>query len=216
MSISSEKGSSIFYKTNNCFTYLVTLLVICFIAALSNDESYGLQYSNYTSAKYQIEFQYPTNWQITEKVSRFDEGTDIKVQGPSPIGLITIQHLNSSLIQGLDLRAAVYDFFKESISGDYTKEYKVIEQPSFITIDGQNAGTYLYTFKDKYEEFASKWASQIWTVYAGDHGYLLSFLATTDLFDGPEMKEIREQFIKSIHFTGAGNITGVNISNRFD
>jgi hypothetical protein len=171
---------------------------------------------NYSSNLYQILFQYPSSWELSEKTSRFDEGTDISMSSFSPSGFISIQYLNSSTIQDLGLQRAVYEFFKSSIDSDYGKEYKVIEQPSFVTIDKQKAGTYLYTHKDKYEEFATKWASQIWIVYAGNHGYLLSFMTSTNQFDTPEMKQIRDQFLKSIKFLGVTNQTNNNAPNRFD
>ena len=171
---------------------------------------------NYTSNLYQIQFQYPSNWDLREKTSRFDDGTDISVNSFSPSGFISVQHMNTSEIQDMDLQRLVYEFFKSSIDGDYSNEYKVIEQPSFVTIDNQKAGTYLYTFKDKYEDFATKWASQNWIVYAGNHGYLLSFMSSTNQFDTPEMKQIRDQFLKSIKFLGVTNSTNSNIPNRFD
>ena len=35
--------------------------------------------------------------------------------------------------------SALYDVFKNSISGDYSYEHRVIEQPTFLTINGQKA-----------------------------------------------------------------------------
>ena len=178
----------------------------------------GTSMTNYSSNHYQIHFQYPTNWDLTEKTSRFDEGTDISVSGFSPSGVIAIQYLNTSLIQDMDLQSAVYEFFKTSINSDYKKEYKVIEQPSFVNIDNQKAGSFLFTQKDKYEEFATKWATQVWVVYVGNHGYLLSFMASTNVFDAPEIKNIRDQFIGSIKFMGMGKATNhsnTNVPNRF-
>lgn len=172
--------------------------------------------SNYSSNLYQIQFQYPAAWELNEKTSRFDEGTDISISGFSPSGLIAIQYLNTSTTQNLDFLSAVYDFFKSSIDSDYSKEYKVIEQPSFVTIDNRKAGTYLFTQKDKYEEFATKWASQIWVVYVGNHGYLLSFMASTNVFDSPEVKNTRDQFIQSIKFLGVTNEPQSSVPNRFD
>ena len=74
------------------------------------------------------------------------------------------------------LQLLFYKSFKDSISSDYSKEYRVIEQPSFLTVDGQKVGTYLYTSKDKYEDYASTWGTQNWLVFVGTHGYLISFL----------------------------------------
>lgn len=87
-------------------------------------------------------------------------------------------------------------------------EQRVIEQRIFLTIDGQKAGTFVYTFKDKYEDSAWTLGSQIWLVYVGDHAYEISFTERTDEFDSPENIQIRDQFIKSINFLG--NTTNTN------
>ena len=50
-----------------------------FLAIAISGNAFGIQYSNHTSEKYQVQFQYPTNLESTEKASRFDEGTDISV-----------------------------------------------------------------------------------------------------------------------------------------
>lgn len=36
--------------------------------------------------KYGIQFQVPIDWTVTEKQSRFDEGADITVRSPEPLG----------------------------------------------------------------------------------------------------------------------------------
>ena len=108
-----------------------------------------------------------------------------------------------------------YRAYKQAISSDYSKEYKVIEQPSFLTIDGHKAGTYLYTTKDKYEDDAVTMARQDWIVTAGDHFYLIVFGALPNVFDTPELTEVHDHLIKSIHFTNSNNATTKNIPNRF-
>jgi hypothetical protein len=170
---------------------------------------------NYTSSLYQIQFQYPSSWELNEKKSRFDEGTDISISSYSPSAYIYVQFLNASAVEGMDFQMAVYEFFKSSIDSDYGKEYKVIEQPSFTSIGNHKAGTYLFTHKDKYEDYATRWASQHWIVYVGNHGYLLSFMASTNQFDSPELTQIRNQFLKSIGFLGDTDQKNSIVPNRF-
>jgi len=170
--------------------------------------------TNFSSGLYQIQFEYPSTWELNEKTSRFDEGSDISVSGFSPSGIITIGYINSSEILGRDLQSELYRYFKVSID-DYKKEYRVIEQPSFTTIGDQKAGTYLITQEDKYEDFPTKYAIQIWLVFVGDHGYLISFSSSTNEFDNVDMTQIRNQFIKSIKFLG-NNLPVGNGPSRFD
>ncbi|RPJ32455.1 MAG: hypothetical protein EHM25_00810 [Nitrosopumilales archaeon] len=41
--------------------------------------SFALQFTDYTSEKYQIQFQYPSDWLIKEKANRSDEGAEIDI-----------------------------------------------------------------------------------------------------------------------------------------
>lgn len=195
---------------------VASLTVIIFLLS-AHDDAFAAQYSNYTSEKYQILLQYPSGWDVTEKQSRFDEGTDLKIQSVSmPGGLILMQYLNFTEEPVSDFQTLFYQLYKSTITGDYSKEVKVIEQPSFTTIDGQKAGSFLYTTKDKYEDLAVKVAAQYWIVLAGNHGYLLAFDAVSNVFDDPQNKEIRDHLIKSIDFLGVGNTTQTNQPSRFD
>jgi len=135
---------------------------------------------------------------------------------PPGFSLITIGRVDDLISEfgSKDLITGFYDIYKQTIS-DYTKEISVIEQPSFINIDGQKAGTFLITLKDKYEDNALRLANQLWVVYVGDHGYLISFGSTTDQIDSPKNVKIRDDFIKSIRFIQSENSTNTNITNRF-
>lgn len=198
------------------FACISVLIAVVLSSAFPVGESYALTYSNYTSDKYKIEFEHPSDWQVTEKKSRFDEGTDIQINSPTiSDGYILIQSMNRSAFQGMDIREAVYELFKESITGDYSNEYKVIEQPTFSNIDNQTTGTWLFTSKDKYEENALKWATQRWLVKTPDNGYLIGFSSTPDVFDSPAATEVRDRFLKSIKFLGI-NATESSQPSRFD
>lgn len=174
----------------------------------------AVTFTNYTSDKYQIQFQYPSSWQLTEKQNRFEEGVDIKIQGSTPYGLIMVQYVNLTDLFGMDFTELFYDLYKEDI-GTYGKEIRVIEQPSFFNIDGQKAGTYLYTTKDKYEEYAVPMPLQKWIVSLGDHGYFVGFSAHTSTYDTPEIKQVRDTLIKSMKFLGTNNSTNNSTPNRF-
>lgn len=205
----------LFSKVNRSietWVLLVTFFGVAIILIQFN-HSFGLQYSNYTSDKYKIQFQYPSDWQLKEKMSRFDEGTDIQINSPTISGgFILAQYLNESMA---DFRSAFYDTFKGSIS-DYKYDYKVIEQPSFTKIANQETGTYLYTRKDNSEDYATKWAVQVWLVNLRDRGYLISFSSTADVFDSLETTEARNHFVKSINFLDIGNMTLSTSPSRFD
>jgi hypothetical protein len=201
---------------------LVSLTIITIslvLISINGQDVLAVQYTNHTSDRYQIQFQYPTDWELKEKMSRFDEGTSISVQNIdlANFRMITIGWDNDTLrgFGSTDFTTAFYKNFRDLLTRDYSKEYNVIEQPSFINIDGQKVGTFLYTQKDKYEDNAEAYGSQIWMVYVGDHGYLLSFVSPTRTFDSPENIQIRDQFIKSIKFLGNTTSTNATSLGRF-
>jgi len=103
---------------------------------------------------------------------------------------------------------------KGIVSG-FEYDYRTVEPPSFLEIDGQRAGTFLITFKQKYETDPIVGASQWWITYLGNHGYTFNFISSPDTFDSADYTEIRDHFIKSIKFLGVNNQTISNGTNRF-
>jgi hypothetical protein len=207
-------------KFDYIFLSTVFISLACAFASSNGPTVFAVQYSNYTSEKYQIQFQYPSDWEFKEKMNRFEEGTDLsirKISFDNP-GAIMISYQND-LIKGFgstDFTTAFYSAFRDSIGSDYSQEYRVIEQPSFVDIDGQKTGTFLFTMKDKYEDSPQAFAIQNWITFIGNHhGYLIGFWSPTSYFDAPENKEIRDHFISSIKFLGKNNATNNNITNRF-
>jgi hypothetical protein len=177
--------------------------MIVYVAAdLKN--AIALQYSNYTSNKYLIQFEYPTDWMLHEKTNGSEEGSDLSVDKISfeNAVFITINHYDSltERFGSADLATAFYNTIKNAIRYDSSKEYSVIEFPSFVSIDNQNAGTFVFTQKDKYDVNSTPWAVQVWLVYVGDHGYLISFASQSNMFFTPENTEVREHFLNSINF----------------
>lgn len=179
------------------------------IYSFPDNTAFTINFTNYTNAKYNIELQYPSDWEITEKTSRFDEGADISIDSDSIIanGYISIIHIDNLIEEfgSKDLRTSLFTFFKQAITNDYSREYRVIEQPSFTTIGSEDTGTFLYTDKEKYEDYAIKWARQYWLLFINDQGYLITYSSSADTFDKPENKEIRDKFINSIKFINHTN-----------
>lgn len=174
---------------------------------------------NYNSTKYQIAFEYPSDWTVEEKTNRFEEGPSVTVSDLTGGGLLfTVGYTEkkdfTEYLGGTNVVSATRNSFKGLMNVyDYPYEFIGIESPTFnSTIDGQRAGTYVYTTQDKSESYSTKMASQAWTVFVGDHGYYLGFGAPTDIFDSPEATEIRDHFIESIKFLDTENIS--NDSNN--
>ena len=194
------------------FTTAITSIILLTIG----NNAFAVEYTNYTSEKYKIQFEYPSDWTVTEKTSRFDSGVDIKIEPSSVLkGYFTIIFGDDDLVTDFgasNLEAAVYKFLEGQTRGSY--DVKIIEKPSFITIDNQKTGTYLITLEEKYEKYPTKLASQHWLTFVGERGYLIGNTALTSNFDTPENTEIRDHIIKSIKFLDVD--TSTTNTTRFD
>jgi hypothetical protein len=172
-----------------------------------------LQFTDYTSEKYQIQFQYPSDWLIKEKANRSDEGAEIDISNKKiAAGKLRI-HFYDDLLESFgttNLDAAFTKFYSATTTDDNEYEFKIIESPSFGSVDSQRTGSFLMTFKQKNEIDPITGAVKYWVTFAGNSGYKMEFMATPENFDTPDNIEIRDQFIESIIFLGQNNATNTS------
>lgn len=175
--------------------------------------SFALQFTDYTSEKYQIQFQYPSDWLIKEKANRSDEGAEIDISNKKiAAGKLRI-HFYDDLLESFgttNLDAAFTKFYSATTTDDNEYEFKIIESPSFGSVDSQRTGSFLMTFKQKNEIDPITGAVKYWVTFAGNSGYKMEFMATPENFDTPDNIEIRDQFIESIIFLGQNNATNTS------
>jgi len=169
-----------------------------------------LEYTNYLSEKYQIAFQYPSDWTIKEKSNKLEEGTEIDVSNKK-IGNGKIEiHFYDDLLEGFgstDFEFAFSDFYKHRIMEDLNFEYKTIQPPSLLEIDGHKTGSFHIMFSQKDEIDPISGEVQYWITFVGENGYMIEFLSIPENFDTPDNTEMRDRFISSINFLGLSNTT---------
>jgi hypothetical protein len=184
--------------------------------------SSALQYTNYLSEKYQIAFQYPSNWTIEEKSNEFEDGTEIEVSdneiGNGKIGI----HFYDNLLEDFgstDFEFVLSDFYKHRITDDMKFDYKTIQPPTLLEIDGHKTGSFHITFSQKDEIDPISGEVQYWITFVGKNGYMIEFLSIPENFDTPDNSEMRNRFISSIDFLGqtdgmdaSGTISSVALS----
>ena len=195
------------------------IFFLSFILFIPNvNSSFALQYTNYLSEKYQIAFQYPSDWTIKEKSNKLEEGTEIEVSdkkiGDGKIGI----HFYDDLLEGFgstDFEFAFSDFYKHRIMEDLNFEYKTIQPPSLLEIDGHKTGSFHIMFSQKDEIDPISGEVQYWITFVGENGYMIEFLSIPENFDTRDNTEMRDRFISSIDFLGLSNSTDGNgrISN---
>ena len=174
------------------------------------NSSFALQYTNYLSEKYQIAFQYPSDWTIKEKSNKLEEGTELDVSNKK-IGNGKIEiHFYDDLLEGFgstDFEFAFSDFYKHRIMEDLNFEYKTIQPPSLLEIDGHKTGSFHIMFSQKDEIDPISGEVQYWITFVGENGYMIEFLSIPENFDTPDNTEMRDHFISSINFLGLSNTT---------
>jgi hypothetical protein len=185
--------------------------LVFFIPSING--SFALQFTDYSSEKYQIQFQYPSDWLIKEKANRSDEGAEIDISNKKiAAGKLRI-HFYDDLLESFgttNLDAAFTKFYGATTTDDNEYEFKIIESPSFGSVDSQRTGSFLMTFKQKNEIDPITGAVKYWITFVGNSGYKMEFMATPENFDTPDNIEIRDQFIESIVFLGQNNVTNTN------
>lgn len=176
---------------------------------LSNvGDTLALEYVNYTSYKYKIQFQYPSDWIQSEKISNHDRGADISVSKNSGNNgsLFWIVRGNGTEI-GSDLQAGLQHVMKMLNESNAPNAYEIIQPPSFTTIDGQMAGTFISYSRHRFGDAELETVEQFWLTYVGSVDYyLVAFIAPIQLFTNPDNVMIRSQFINSIRILDADDM----------
>lgn len=201
-------------------TFIILLFIVSIIAFISTlDSTFALlQYSNYTSEKLLVQFQYPLTWKITESNGSLDEDPYIEITDPLlGVGYIVLAHTTIPDYGPSDAYLDIGRLMNVSLQAflnDSSTEKKVIENISHLTIDGQKAATFTYMAKDPLkDDLVTK--AKVWVVLVGNGYYTLGFGTdfNTDLFHSREYTEMRDRFINSIKFLEVDNSL-VNNSSR--
>ena len=165
--------------------------------------TFGVDYTNYTSEEHGIQFQYPTGWKINEKTSDLDSFPDIEISSDSTSQeKIYLFHKDPILdyFETSNIEEATYFSLKAYKTGMMDDYVNVSEPPSSLNIDGHKAVTFAITIQNKYEKSVPMIGLQDWTVFVENHGYVLGFKGFSDKFDSIENIDIRNHFISSIRF----------------
>jgi hypothetical protein len=192
-------------------TCVIDLLIACiFLTLLLNGgDTLALEYVNYTSYKYKVQFQYPTNWVQSEKITSHDKGADISVSklskenGNSNGSLFCIVLGNDTAI-GSDLQAGLQHIMKMLNDSNAPNKYEIIQPPSFTTIDGQMAGTFISYSRHRFGDAELETVAQFWLTYVGSVDYyLMSFIGPIQSFSNSDNAIVRNHLVNSIKLLDA-------------
>ena len=159
-------------------------------------------YVNYTSYKFKVQFQYPTTWIQSEKLTDKEKGSDIWVTSYSNESSAVFWVLRGNDSQlGSDLQMGIKNINLTLVKKYVNNSYRTIEPPAISTIDGKIAATFIHSFVECMDGIRVEEVQQIWLVYVGIKDYyLIGFKAPSQLFTGNENSQARDNVIKSIRF----------------
>jgi hypothetical protein len=192
---------------------IVASIVFLILVTLNVSETFALKYANFTRDKYQIQFQYPSDWVVEEKANRLKDGSEIDISNKKiGTGEIAIHYYNDLLksFNTTNFDHLFSDLYKERSTDNFRYQYRTVEPPSFLNVDGQKTGSFVIIFKQKAEVNPIGVEVQYWITFVGNTGYVVEFLSTPENFSTSENVEIRDRFIKSINFIGLNNTTDAN------
>jgi hypothetical protein len=119
---------------------------------IEQNQVYAVQYSNHTSEKYKIQFDYPSNWFLDERTDRFNDQEDILVSSADGLSSIGIVY-TTDIMDGYgskSLRSVISDWVESLQRNDFSNQYQTIEPPSYVDIDNEKSGTVVYSAKEKF------------------------------------------------------------------
>jgi hypothetical protein len=180
----------------------------------NNSKSLPIDYTNYTSDKYHIQFEYPLNW-IPEKNTNEFEGGSFISNPEDASDQINFAFMNdfSKDLPTSDIEYGT-KFIHDGLLNSAKYEVQSINSPSLVKIDGKTAGTFVSTLKERFSTNPIAETGQYWLTKVGNNGYFMVFKSTKEKFDSPENTEIRNHFIKSIKFLGNNNATRTNATSN--
>ena len=177
-----------------------------------------MQYVNYTSYKYKIQFQYPTDWVQSEKISSHDKGADISVskigkENDTNNGSLFWITLGNDTAIGSDLQAGLQHVMKMLNDSNALNVYEIIQPPSFTTIDGQMAGTFISYARHRFGDTELETVEQFWLTYMGSVDYyLMSFIAPIQSFNNSDNAMVRNHLVNSIKLLDATDMVKFEFS----
>ena len=189
---------------------MIASFVFLLLITLNISETLALKYANFTRDKYQIQFQYPSDWVLEEKANGLKDESEVDVSNKKiGTGEIAIHYYNDLLksFNTTNFDHLFSDFYNERATDNSRYENRTVERPSFFNVDGQKTGSFLVIFKQKAEVDPVDVEVQYWITFVGNKGYVLEFLSTPENFNASENLEIRDRFIQSINFIGSNNTT---------
>jgi len=177
-----------------------------------------LAYLPYTNQELGIAFEYPSDWKVEEKTSRFDGDADVQVYS----GLNSIKYVKDKTGAGdtgffdLDSMATMA---QNALTQDPNKSLVETVDLDKYKIDNKDTATFLIKTEESFGEssfLSLDFATQIFIVDVDNRFDTIMYQDTVTKFDTPESQEKLNHMLNSFRFINSENNNEIDTSENED
>jgi PsbP-like protein len=188
-----------YYEYSNAYALLVS----------NNSTEDSLNYTVYSNDRLGISFEYPSDWNIEEKINRFSKYSDVQVYNDSNSFKIMKSQSNSDTEIAEKLGG-----LKEIVEIILPPEERVVGEieENMYTIDGTDTVSVL-TATEGLTNIPDKGLERILLIH-NDVLYILTYQNIVDKFDSKQSQETFGHILNSLGFIDSNNENGQDDDNE--
>lgn len=161
-----------------------------------------INYTLYSNPNIGISFEYPSDWKVDEKTSRFSDGADVEVSK----GFNSFKYMQDKTDVG-DSDFFDLEFMADMAQNELTKqpETQLVESVDMdkYKISGLDTATFLVKTEKSFSEnsfLTLDYATQVFLVDADNRFDTIMYQDTVTKFDEPESQEILNHMLNTFKF----------------
>ena len=201
-------------KFRNSFLVLTLIFVVGYTLSQSYSNSNAqletttanqTEFTSYNNTEFGISFDYPSNWEVSEKTDRFDTATpDVKVTSPdnfmNSFSFLNHYETSDESLASIGLKETAESYADAFIANPGSILIEDVNDSEYI-IDGNPTATFLFTDPGNMYGSDKDIGNQFFMVGYDGKLYAMGYKNTVDNFDSPQSQEIMERIISSFRFS---------------
>jgi PsbP-like protein len=179
--------------------------------ASNNFTGNNLNYTSYSDDRLGISFEYPSDWNVEEKINRFSKYSDVLVYNGSNSFKIMKSQSNSDTVMAEKLGG-----LKEVVGIILPPEERIVGEieENRYAVDGADTVSVL-TAMEGLTNVPDKGLERILLIH-DDVLYILTYQNTVDKFDSKQSQEIIGHILSSFRFIDSNNEDDPDVNNEND
>ncbi len=201
-------------KFRNSFFVLTLIFVVGYTLSQSYPNSHAqlesttanqTEFTSYNNTEFGISFDYPSNWEVSEKTNKFDTATpDVKVTSPdnfmNSFSFLNHYETSNESLASIGLKETAESYADAFIANPGSILIEGVNDSEYL-IDGNPTATFLFTDPGNMYGSDKDIGNQFFMVGYDDKLYAMGYKNTVDNFDSPQSQEIMGRIISSFRFS---------------